>query len=210
MSYYCDKCETLHADDILCPKMLNQIKKDPELLARAIDFISVSGQYALVSTQSLDKVYNAMNSLYGTNISFEGSHQFARDIHIFNRLNEEAFCRSGAFSTPVKAKEYVEKIMLSTGDAKQALSSKLTGYSQEVDWVIKKKGEISSLWQESHLLNNNAKGVDGITINRFTGETINRTTVKATANPNSIYPIDSVKKSISKGYTVSRGYNLFH
>ena len=77
----------------------------------------------------------------------------------------------------------------------------MTGYSQEVDWVRLKQGEISSLWKKSTLLENNAPGVDGVTVNRFTGKDISRTTIKASKNPmtSNSTGISDVKEAIEKG-----------
>jgi len=64
----------------------------------------------------------------------------------------------------------------------QGLEKKLTGTSQEVDWLRMKQGEMKNLVQKSELLNGNAAGVDGTTVNRFTGKEISRTTIKATVD----------------------------
>ena len=202
MKYYCEKCKRLHADDELCPNIAQQLKENPFHLKRIIDFTSVAGQYELVTSQALDKVASTVNNLVGSNLTYEGTHQIARDIQVFSRLNTEPFLRKGIFATPEKAQYYLQNIIESgNSGALRSLNSKLTGYAQEVDWLRQKKGQISSLWQKSSLLNNNAPGVDGVTINRFTENTISRTTVKATINPvtPSSTSIKGVKEALEKG-----------
>lgn len=199
MRWYCAKCRLFHEDDEMCPKLKTQLKNNPQLLIEAANFTVVAGQYHLVTSQTLDKVAQGINKLAGTNLSYEGTHQFARDIEVFKRLNEEAFSRSGHFSSAEAAKAYYEQVKNTPGFS--SFESKLTGYSQEVDWLRMKQGEISSLWEKSSLLNNNAAGVDGITVNRFTGETISRTTIKASKNPMTANStgINDVKEAIEKG-----------
>jgi len=87
-----------------------------------------------------------------------------------------------------------------------SLERKLTGASQEVDWLRYKNSQLSLLWEKSNLLNGNAPGVDGETINRFTGKTINRTTVKASINPmdKSSTGIRDVAEAIEKGYATEK------
>ena len=60
---------------------------------------------------------------------------------------------------------------------------------------------MSNLWQKSTLLENNAPGVDGVTINRFTGKEISRTTIKASKNPmtSNSTGINDVKEASQKG-----------
>jgi energy-converting hydrogenase Eha subunit A len=123
---------------------------------------------------------------------------------VFKRLNEEPFSRSGVFSSPENAKSYYEnmlKIAEEKPHARISFESKLTGYAQEVDWLRKKQGEISSIYQKSTLFNSNEPGVDGETVNRFTGKTINRTTVKASINPmtKNSTGIKGIKEAIEKG-----------
>ena len=205
MRWYCEKCKSFHMKDELCPQFRIQLKKHPEWLGSATDFILVAGEDALVSTQALDKVAQEINSLIGTNLTYEGTQQFARDIQVFQRLNEEPFSRSGAFSSPENAKAYFEKVLEAakeTPRTRTSFESKLTGYSEEVDWLRQKHGQLSSLWEKSELLSNNAPGVDGVTCNRLTGKQISRTTIKASKNPvtKSSTGITGVKKAIDKGY----------
>ena len=186
MKWYCEKCKKFHEAEEMCPRIKAQLAKHPELLVEAANFATVAGEEVLITSQLLDKAAQGINKLVGTELSFEGTQQFARDIQVFKRLNSEPFSRSGAFSSPEAAKSYFENVLKVSETNTSALSSfegKLTGYSQEVDWVRMKKGEISSLWQKSTLLENNAPGVDGVTVNRFTGKEISRTTIKASKNP---------------------------
>lgn len=204
MEWYCKKCRKLHSDDELCPSIRARLEKDPSLLAGAADFTAVAGTYGLVSSQALDSAARAANSLLGTNLSYEGTHQIARDIQVFNRLNTEAFSRSGVFSTPESAKSYLENVMKLAENSSEetgkrimgSFTNKLTGYGQEVDWLRAKQGQISALWQKSTLLDNNAAGVDGITVNRFTGKTISRTTIKATGAGER--EADSIRQNVRK------------
>ena len=191
--------------DELCPQLKIQLKEHPEWLASAADFVLVAGEDALVTTQALDKVAHDINSLIGTDLTYEGTQQFARDIQVFQRLNAEPFSKSGVFSSPESAKVYYEKVLEAakeTPRTRTSFESKLTGYSEEVDWLRQKHGQISSLWEKSELLSNNAPGVDGVTYNKFTGKQISRTTIKASKNPmtKSSTGITGVKKAIDKGY----------
>ena len=205
MNWYCTKCKKTHRDNELCPFIKKQLKEHPNWLKDSADFTIVAGEYALVTSQTLDQVAQQINRLSGTKLTYEGTHQFARDIQVFKRLNEEPFSRSGVFSTPENAKTYFENVLKISKDKPRALSSferKLTGYSQETDWLRMTHGKLSSLLEKSSLLNNNAPGIDGITINRFTGKEISRTTIKASKNtftPNST-GIKDVQKAIEKGY----------
>lgn len=204
MNWYCEKCKKIHIENEMCPRIKQQLSQHPELLSEVSDFAVVVGQEVLITSQALDSVAKSINKLAGTNLSYEGTQQFARDIQVFNRLSEEPFSRSRVFSSPEMAKSYFENVLKISKDKPGALTSfesKLTGYGQEVDWVRFKQGELSSLWQKSILLENNAPGVDGVTINRFTGNVISRTTIKASKNPISSNStgISDVKEAIQKG-----------
>ncbi len=204
MRWYCEKCKIFHEDDEMCPRIKKQLKEHPEWLDEAAKFTTVAGEEALVTSQALDQVARGINHLAGTKLSYEGTQQFARDIQVFKRLSEEPFSRSGAFASPEAAKSYFENVMEVAKNNPRAMTSfesKLTGYSQEVDWLRGKQGQISSLWEKSDLLSNNAAGVDGVTVNRFTGEQISRTTVKASSNPmtKNSTGINDVKEAIEKG-----------
>ena len=204
MRWYCNKCKSFHEDEELCPIIRKQLKKHPEWIDGAAKFTTVAGEESLVTTQALDRVAQEINRLAGTNLTYEGTQQFARDIQVFKRLSEEPFSRSGVFASPENAKSYFENVLKVANDNPKALDSfesKLTGYSQEVDWLRMKQGQISSVWEKSSLLSDNAPGVDGVTVNRFNGKQISRTTVKASKNPmtKNSTGITDVKKAIEKG-----------
>lgn len=204
MKWYCEKCKKIHNDDELCPRIKEQMVKYPEWIPEAVNFAVVAGEEALITGQTLNRIAQSINKLTGTNLAYEGTQQFARDIQVFKRLNEEPFSRSGHFSSPDAAKNYFENVLKTAENKPGALTSfenKLTGYGQEVDWLRMKHSEISSLWEKSTLLENNAPGVDGITINRFNGKEISRTTIKASQNPmtsNSTAIVD-INKAIENG-----------
>ena len=203
--WYCKECKAFHEADELCPQIRRQLKAHPEWIASAVDFTVVAGEEALITTQALDLVARKINAVAGTNLSYEGTQQFSRDIQVFKRLNEEPFSRSGVFSSPENAKAYYENVLEVAKDKPRSLTSfesKLTGYSEETDWLRQKHGQLSSLWKKSELLSDNAPGVDGITYNRFTGKQISRTTIKASSNPmtRNSTGISDVKKAIEKGY----------
>lgn len=194
MKSFCEKCMKMHGEDELCPHIAGELKRNPELLTQAATFANVAGQYRLVTSQDLNVVAGKINQLVGSNLSFEGTHQYVRDIQVFRRLNEEAFSRLGVFSTPEAAQQYLKNI------TEEAFKKKLTGSGQEVDWLLYKKGQISSIWSKSRLYNGNAAGVDGDTINRFTGKTISRTTIKATTDSKYLGDrVREVQEAIDKG-----------
>lgn len=204
MKWYCDKCKKIHEEDELCPRIKSQLAQHPEWISNVANFTTVAGEETLITTQALDGVAKGINKLVGTKLSYEGTQQFARDIQVFKRLNEETFVRAGYFSSPENAKAFMEKVIAS-GRNPEKLQA-FSGAAQEVDWLRMKQGQFSSLFQKSELLNKNAAGVDGITLNKFTGETINRTTVKASVNPmnpNST-AINDVKEAIEKGYATEK------
>ena len=176
MKWYCEKCATIHDDNELCPKIKLQLKNNKNLLGEAANFITVAGEYNLITSNNMNKILEPISNLLNSNLTYEGTYQLARDIQVFKRLNEESFVRCGTFSSPEAAQEYLQNTNL------QALTSKITGASQEVDWLLSEKGKLSSIFNDSILFNGNAAGVDGQTINRITGNPI-RVTVKASINP---------------------------
>ncbi|MBE6022890.1 MAG: hypothetical protein E7231_06605 [Cellulosilyticum sp.] len=191
MKWYCNKCRRCHSNDEICPYIRKQIEKHPEWIGEAADLVNIMGQYTLITSNELDKVAKSVNKIIGTNLSYEGTHQFVRDIQVFKRLDEEAFKQMKVFSTPENAKDYL-KILQARADEMermgildgrknsiQIFDKKLTGYAQEVDWLRRKNGQIKSLIQKNSLLDGNAAGIDGMTINRFNGKIIHRTTIKS-------------------------------
>lgn len=176
MSWYCIKCKCLHTETELCPRLREQLIQYPELLGEAADFTAMVGQYHLITSNTLDSIAKNVNKLTGSNLTYEGTHQLARDIQVFNRLNTEAFCRAGVFSSPEVARAYLEN---ATPGQLKGLIAKVNGSAQEVDWLREMQSRLSSVIRKNELLNGNAPGVDGVTYSRFTGKIISRTTVKA-------------------------------
>lgn len=182
MASYCTKCKEVSTENTLCRHQRELLAADPQLLVRAADFIAVAGQHHLITSQSLNAVAEQVNRLAGTNLAHEGTHQLVRDMQVFRQLNVDGFCKSGHFSTAQRAQAYIHG---ANENSVKSLGAKLAGAGQEIDWLRQKQGEISSVVQKSKLLGEeltNAPGVDGITINRFTGEQISRTTIKASQN----------------------------
>lgn len=183
MICFCERCKKTHDDGELCPYIKLQLKKNPSLLAEASNFVNVAGQSHLITSQSLDIVAQKVNSVIGSNLCFEGGHQFARDIQVFKRLNEEAFCRVEYFRTPELAKYYLEN---ATKNQHNNLMRKIVGSQQEVDWLRGKQGEIRSLIEKSTLFNGNAAGVDGEIVSHLSGKEITRVTIKAASTKSGI------------------------
>lgn len=209
MKWYCEKCKKIHSDNELCPQIKKQFAQHPEWIKEMADFTTVAGEYALVTGQHLDKVANGINKLSGSSWTYEGTHQVARDIQVFKRLNAEPFSKSGIFSSPETAKTYLESVQKEAANHPGALTSfknKLAGYGQEVDWLMAKKSELSSIWEKSSLLENNAPGIDGVTINRFSGKQLSQTTIKASRKPLTANStgITDIKEAISKGTATPR------
>lgn len=197
MVYFCEKCKTTHQESELCPQIKKQLKANPALLSGAVDFTNIAGQYHLVTSQSLDAVAQKVNSVIGTNASFEGTLQFARDIQVFNRLNTEAFVKAGVFNSPDAAKVYLES---ATKGQIDSLSRKIVGSGQEVDWLRCKQGEIRSVIEKSALFNKNAKGVDGEILSRFNGKEITRVTIKGASTKSGIKTgTDGIIKALKNG-----------
>ena len=136
MGYYCEKCGLLHIETELCPYLLEQIRNDPSLLSQAATFTNVAAQYRLVTSQDFQMLTDTINKITGTNIRFEGTHQYIRDIQVFKRLNEEAFTRIGIFRSPSTAQNYLNN---ASPNQLKNLSGKLAGYGQEVDWLRKNR-----------------------------------------------------------------------
>jgi len=197
LKWYCQKCKTMHNENEMCPHISKELKKHPEWLAEAANFTVIAAQYNLISSQNLDKIVQPANKLLGADLHFEGSYQYARDIRVFNRLNSETFKNSGIFNTPQSARQYLQHAEANS-NLMGALERKLTGSAQEVDWLNFKEGQLRSVFEKSRLLDGNAPGIDGITINRFSGNEISKTTIKASAN-NSSTGISGVRNAIKAG-----------
>jgi hypothetical protein len=190
-------CKATHDSRELCPFIKVQLKKNPELLSEATNFANVAGQYHLVTSQSLDSVAQKVNEIIGSNLRIEGTQQFVRDIQVFNRLNTEAYKNIGVFRSPEAAKVYLEN---ATKGQLNGLKAKIVGSAQEVDWLREKQGELRSIVERSSLFNNNAPGVDGEIINRFTDEKITRVTIKSASTIRGIKTgSDGIIKALEKG-----------
>jgi len=173
------------------------LKNNPSLLSEAANFVNIAAQYRLITSQDLNTTAQAVNKVLNTNLTFEGTKQFARDIQVFQRMNAEAFSKSGVFSSAESVKDYLAN---ATEGQAETLKRKLTGAAQEVDWLNFKRDQLSNLWEKSTLLNKNAPGIDGETINRFTGKTVNSTTIKATVSDDYVgNRVQEVAEAIKKG-----------
>jgi len=197
MVYYCEKCKKIHNENELCIYFGRQLKNSPTLLTEAVNFTNVAGQYHLVTSQNLDNVAQKINSMIGSNFSFEGTHQFSRDIQVFNRLNVETYKNAGVFRSPEIAKSYLEN---ATKGQLTGLKSKIVGAGQEVDWLRMKQSEIQTIINKNALLTGNAPGVDGEIINRFTGEKITRVSIKGASTQGGIKTgTDGIREALKKG-----------
>lgn len=197
MASYCKRCKEVHSDNQLCPFHVKELKENRELLVECANFTSIAGQYHLVTSQSLDNISQGINRLAGTNLSIEGTHQYMRDIQVFKQLNLDPYSKSGVFSSAQRAKDYYDH---ATKGQLGMIKNKLNGTAQEIDWLRFKRGKLSSLFSKSELLGGNAPGVDGRTVNRLTGDTISRTTVKAAESTKGLGTnVSDVLKALEKG-----------
>ena len=214
MKWYCEKCATIHDDNELCPKIKLQLKNNKNLLGEAADFITVAGEHNLITSNNMNKIFKPISNLLNSDLTYEGTYQVSRDIQVFKRLNEESFVRCDAFSSPEAAQKYLIEIIKkaikkaeNTGKSeeetvKKAINNfmiKITGASQEVDWLRYEKGKLSSIFNESVLFNGNAAGVDGQTVNKITRNTT-RVTVKASINPMTKYStgVKDIQEALAK------------
>lgn len=194
---YCERCRDFHNDNELCPIYKEQLRKNPGWLAEAADFASVAAQNQLVSTQALDHVARAVNKVVGTDFAYEGTRQAARDIQVFAKLNSDSFSRSGQFANSRVAQETLKN---ADEGFKRYLKGRLNGTGQEVDWLRSEQGKISSLFRKSTLPDGNTVGYDGLTVNRFTGKVVERTSIKAAESGTGIYTnARDVVEAIEKG-----------
>lgn len=209
MEYYCRKCKKLHRSDELCPKHMKQLRDNPQLLVDAANFTTIAGQYHLIASQTLDTVATSINNILGTNLAYEGTHQYIRDIQVFKQLDIDAYCKSGVFSNAENAYEYLKN---ATRGQYQMLGNKLSGTGQEIDWLRWKQGKFDSLFQRPELLGGditNAAGIDGVTIHRLTGETVERVSVKSVIDAKNLNTnIKDVYEALRKG-TLAPNDTLF-
>lgn len=197
MKRYCEKCRDFHDVNEMCPVYKEQLRKHPEWLGEAANLASISGQYYLITSQALDKGANIINKITGSNLSYEGTHQFARDIQVFSKLNSDSFRSSGQFANAQVAKETLEN---STEGFKQYLRGRLNGTGQEVDWLRQQQGKLGNIFTKSSLPDGNTVGYDGITVNRFNGKVIERVTIKAAEGQSGLYTnAKDVIEAIEKG-----------
>ncbi len=197
---YCKQCKLVHAQNELCPRDIEQLRRNPQLIAEAATFTSIAGQYGLCATQALDSAGSAVNKLAGTNLSFEGAQQAARDIQVFKQMSVDAFCKSGVFKSSEAATAYIDGAPKTIVDN---LKRKLTGTAQEVDWQNTENGSLRTIFQKSYLVGEqtpNAPGIDGETVWRFTGKTVSRTSVKAATTKSGVNTnVQGVIESLKKG-----------
>lgn len=197
MVKYCERCRDFHDENDMCPKYKELLKKHPEWLSEAADFVNVAAQQQLVATQSLDQVCQTVNKLAGTNLSFEGSQQVMRDVQVFQKLNSDSFSRTGQFANAQAAQETFNN---ASEGFKRYLKGRLNGTGEEIDWFRQQKGKISSLLNKSTLPDGNIPGYDGETVNRFTGKVIERTSVKAAEGSSGLYTnAKDIVEAIEKG-----------
>ncbi|WP_340008406.1 hypothetical protein MHH52_10395 [Paenibacillus sp. FSL K6-0276] len=149
------------------------------MLTEAANFSTVAAQYHLISSQTLDTVAKGINKISGSQLGYEGTQQYMRDVQVFRQLKVDAYCKSGAFENARNARSYIEN---ASNGQRDTLIKKLNGTGQEVDWLRWKQVQLNSLAEKSKLLGEevtNAAGIDGVTINRFNGQEVCRTSVKA-------------------------------
>lgn len=195
MIRYCKYCKETHDENDLCERYKKQLKENPQWLNEALSFSTVASQYHLVTSQTLEHVANGVNELIGTNLHFEGSHQFARDVQVFAKLNSDSFSKSSAFSNAETAKQW----FLEHPDSKY-LKCRLNGTGQEVDWLRQQQGSLKSIFQKSVLPDGNTVGYDGETLNRFTGETIEKVSIKAASTTYGIKTnVNDIITALEKG-----------
>lgn len=179
MKKYCEQCRDFHDENEMCPKYREQLKQHPEWLANATDFISVAAQQVLIRTQALDGVAQTINKIAGTNLAYEGTTQTLHDVMVFKQLNVDAFAKSGVFSSPETAQSYFNSL-----ENTKTLMAKLGGTSHEVDVLMRRNGDLSSLVSHTELVGeatHNAPGIDGVTkVYKVFGGKETRFSVKST------------------------------
>ena len=193
MVTYCKYCGELHDKNSLCKRYQQELRQHPEWLGEMTDFVTAAAEYHLISSQALDSVSKIINQHIGTNFSFEGAHQLVRDAQVFQKLNEDAFAKCGAFADAQSAKMWLDAHPLGV-----CLKKRLIGAAQEVDWLRSEQGK--RLLTKAVLLNGNYPGIDGEIVSRLTGKVTERVTVKAAATAGGINTnLHGVIKSLEKG-----------
>ena len=198
MDNICQYCKEKHDENTLCESLKFELRNNPGLLSEAANFVNIAGQHRLVTSKDISNVTEKLNQVLKTNLAaFEGTHQLARDVQVFKRMSEEGFKRLGVANSHEAFKQYLEN---ATPNQLKNLSAKLSGAGQEVDWRRNQHGKIRVLWEKSELLNGNAPGVDGETVNRLTGDVISKTSVKAAQSSGGINTnVQGIIKSIKNG-----------
>ena len=193
MVTYCKFCGELHDEAMLCERYKKLLYKHPEWVGELTEFATAAAEYHLVSSQALDGAAKMVNQTFGTHFSFEGAHQLARDVQVFQKLNEDAFAKCGAFADAQSAKAWLDAHPLGI-----CLKKRLIGAAQEVDWLRSEQGR--HLLSKPMLLNGNYPGIDGVVVKRLTGDISERVTVKAAATSGGISTnVRGIIKSLEKG-----------
>ncbi len=184
MVKYCEFCRELHDENQLCERYKRELEKHPQWLSEATEFATLAAQYHLITSQTLDRAASAVNKVLNTDLSYEGTRQVARDIQVFAKLNSDSFRNSGQFSSAQAAQEAV---INSSEGFQRYLHGRLNGTGQEIDWLMSSKGKLDSLLYKYQLPDGNTVGYDGIKINRFTGKTVERITIKAAESQSGLH-----------------------
>lgn len=193
MVCYCQYCGELHAEDALCEPYKSDLQAHPEKLVGVTEFAVTAAENVLTRSQTLDRAAQIVNRHFGTSFSFEGASQLARDVQVFQKLNEDAFAKCGAFANAQSAKVWLDAHPLGI-----CLKKRLIGAAQEVDWQRMESGR--HLLTKPMLLNGNYPGIDGVMIDRLTCEVSERVTVKAAATAGGISTnVRGVIESLQKG-----------
>lgn len=176
MKYYCERCKAFHGENEFCPKYKKQLKEHPEWLKEATDLTIAAGSTALIQTQALDKIAQTVNNVAGTHLTYEGTTQAVRDIQVFAKLNSDSFSKCGIFNNA----ETAQNVYNTASEGwKRYLRGRLNGTGQEVDWLRYRQNCLDSIINKASLPDGNTVGYDGIVQNRFTGNIVERVTVKA-------------------------------
>ena len=201
MVKYCKYCKTLHDENELCERYKNDLKKHPEWVKEVTDLTVASGTTALIQTQALEPVCNAVNSILKTNLTFEGTNQLVRDIQVFAKLNSDSFSKCGIFSDPQK----IQSVYNSSSDGfKRYVNCRLNGTGQEIDWLRSQKG-IKNLIYKAELPDGNTVGYDGLTANRFTGK-VQEISIKAAQGKSGLHTnANDLVEALKKGTLNPKG-----
>jgi len=188
MVAFCQYCKKTHDENVLCDYIQKEIQQNPSIISDAANFVGIAGEYRLITSQDLSKLIN----------NFEGTHQTARDIQVFKRLNEEAYKRAGYFNNSKTAREYLKN---ATEGQLKGLRMKLSGSGQEVDNKLLHQGKMRSIFVKYNLLTGNEPGIDAVIVNSRTGEVVKRITIKAAQSKSGINTnVQDIIESLKKGF----------